>query len=47
MALSLFRMIESSGGKIVIDGQDISKIGLHDLREKLTVIPQVSVVFNA
>lgn len=27
-------------GKIVIDGIDISTLGLHDLRKKLTIIPQ-------
>ena len=41
MALSLFRIIEAAGGRILVDGMDIAKIGLHDLREKLTVIPQV------
>ena len=41
MALSLFRIIEAAGGRILVDGVDIAKIGLHDLREKLTVIPQV------
>ncbi|XP_043911577.1 ATP-binding cassette sub-family C member 2 [Protopterus annectens] len=42
----LFRIIESAGGKIVIDGLDISRIGLHDLRQKLTIIPQDPVVFS-
>ncbi|XP_072281284.1 ATP-binding cassette sub-family C member 2 [Pyxicephalus adspersus] len=37
----IFRIIEAAGGQIVIDGQDISLIGLHDLRNKLTIIPQV------
>ena len=43
LALSLFRIIESAGGKIVIDNVDVSKIGLHTLRGRLTVIPQVSI----
>lgn len=34
-------MIEAVTGQILIDGIDISKIGLHDLRSKLTIIPQV------
>lgn len=37
----LFRIIEAAGGRIVIDGVDISSIGLHDLRNRLTIIPQV------
>ena len=41
LALSLFRIIESAGGSILIDGINISKLGLHDLRAKLTILPQV------
>ena len=43
MALSMFRIIEAAGGKITIDGINIGNIGLHDLRGRLTVIPQVCV----
>ena len=43
MTLSLFRIIEATGGQIIIDGVPIESIGLHDLRQKLTIIPQVSV----
>lgn len=39
--LGLFRIIEASGGNITIDGVNISKLGLHDLRSRLTIIPQV------
>lgn len=42
LTLALFRMVEAAGGRIVIDGQDISKMGLHDLRSRLTIIPQVA-----
>ena len=41
LALSLFRIIEAATGTISIDGVDIADIGLHDLRSKLTVMPQV------
>ena len=39
--LTLFRMVEAAAGSIEIDGIDIGDIGLHDLREKLAIIPQV------
>ncbi|XP_048248325.1 multidrug resistance-associated protein 1-like isoform X3 [Haliotis rufescens] len=46
LTLALFRIIESAGGSINIDGIDIAKIGLHDLRSKLTIIPQDPVLFS-
>ncbi|KAK7086872.1 Canalicular multispecific organic anion transporter 1 [Halocaridina rubra] len=46
LTLGLFRIIESAGGSIVIDNVNISKIGLHDLRGQLTIIPQDPVLFS-
>lgn len=46
LTLALFRIIESAGGSIIIDGQDISKLGLHSLRSRLTIIPQDPVLFS-
>lgn len=34
-------MIEPAGGSINIDGLNTLDMGLHDLRKKLTIIPQV------
>ncbi|KAJ6634924.1 Multidrug resistance-associated protein 1, partial [Pseudolycoriella hygida] len=46
LTLALFRIVEAASGKILIDGQDISKLGLHSLRSKLTIIPQDPVLFS-
>lgn len=41
LMLALFRIVELSEGNIRVDGVDISKIGLHDLRRRISIIPQV------
>lgn len=41
LTLSLFRIVEAAEGSILVDGIDISNIGLHTLRSRLTIIPQV------
>ena len=38
--LALFRIVEPAQGSIVIDDTDIADLGLHDLRSKITIIPQ-------
>ena len=34
-------MLEHYDGNIIIDDLNINEIGLHDLRHKITIIPQV------
>ncbi|CCO28319.1 ATP-dependent bile acid permease [Rhizoctonia solani AG-1 IB] len=46
LALALFRFVDPSAGKIILDGIDITAIGLDDLRSRLTLIPQDAVLFN-
>jgi len=44
--MSLLRFVDPASGRIVIDGIDISKIGLHDLRSRITFIPQDATLFS-
>ncbi|KAL7749705.1 Canalicular multispecific organic anion transporter 2 [Sorochytrium milnesiophthora] len=46
ITLALFRILEATQGRIVIDGQDIRKVGLTDLRSRLTIIPQDPMLFQ-
>ncbi|XP_068209834.1 multidrug resistance-associated protein 1-like isoform X2 [Palaemon carinicauda] len=46
LTLGLFRIVEAAGGSIKIDKVNIAGIGLHELREKLTIIPQDPVIFS-
>lgn len=43
---TLFRLLEPENGSIVIDGVDISKLGLHTLRTRIGVIPQSPTLFS-
>ena len=42
----LMRLVELSGGAIMIDGVDISTLGLHLLRSKIAIVPQDPVLFS-
>ncbi|TFK26992.1 hypothetical protein FA15DRAFT_614912 [Coprinopsis marcescibilis] len=46
LAMSILRFVDPVEGKIVIDGIDISTIGIHDLRSRLTFIPQDATLFS-
>ncbi|XP_056257731.1 multidrug resistance-associated protein 1 [Seriola aureovittata] len=46
LTLGLFRIIEGAEGHIFIDGVDIAQLGLHDLRSRITIIPQDPVLFS-
>ena len=43
----LLRYFDVSDGFIFLNGQDIRQLGLHDLREKIAIVPQEPVIFSA
>ncbi|KAF7342065.1 ATP-dependent bile acid permease [Mycena venus] len=46
LAASFLRFVEPASGRIIVDGIDISTIGLNDLRTRLTFIPQDATLFS-
>ncbi|KAJ3514526.1 hypothetical protein NLJ89_g2331 [Agrocybe chaxingu] len=46
VGLSLMRFVEAREGRVLIDGVDISHIGLTDLRRRLTIVPQDPVLLS-
>ncbi|KAJ3403600.1 hypothetical protein HDV05_007743 [Chytridiales sp. JEL 0842] len=46
LSLCMFRILPIAKGSIHIDGYDINRMGLHDLRSRLTMIPQDPVLFT-
>jgi ABC-type multidrug transport system fused ATPase/permease subunit len=46
LLVALFRLVELYSGKVIIDGEDISQLGLTTLRSGLVIIPQDPVLFT-
>ncbi|XP_069867727.1 ATP-binding cassette sub-family C member 9 isoform X4 [Dipodomys merriami] len=46
LSLAFFRMVDIFDGKIVIDGIDISRLPLHTLRSRLSIILQDPILFS-
>ena len=46
LAMSILRFVDPAKGQILIDGIDITSIGVQDLRSRLTFIPQDATLFS-
>jgi ABC-type multidrug transport system fused ATPase/permease subunit len=46
LMLALLRIMEAAGGRILIDGVDIARVGLRTLRSRISIIPQDPILFS-
>ncbi|XP_069101813.1 multidrug resistance-associated protein 1-like isoform X2 [Argopecten irradians] len=46
LVLALFRLTEAASGSITIDQRRIADLGLHELRPRITILPQDPVIFS-
>jgi ABC-type multidrug transport system fused ATPase/permease subunit len=46
MMMTLYRLVEPTGGTLHIDGEDVLTMGLRDLRSRLALVPQDPVIFS-
>ena len=47
LMLALFRLIDVTAGRVLLDGLDVAKIGLDALRSQLAIIPQARAIPSA
>ena len=46
LMITIYRLIEPCGGRVLIDGVDTGTLGLYDLRSRLALVPQEPVLFT-
>lgn len=46
LIVTLFRIVETDGGSITLDGLDLQSMGLNDVRGRIAAIPQDPILFS-
>jgi ABC-type multidrug transport system fused ATPase/permease subunit len=46
LLLTLFDLIDIVGGRVLLDGVDVSRVSLSDLRSQMAIIPQDPLLFS-